>query len=188
MELASFSIAAIGALSFLAFFCSYGFTAGLVWLIPRLHRVGGTEAPTRSGSAVPRFGGIAVALAVVVSGMTANLLPRVVSIETMVDTSRWLPVLDGFFVIFLGAVLDDARCLPPWAKFVFQAAGATVAVWLGVRIDEVSLAGGAPYHLGAWALPLTYLWIIGLTNAYNLVDGLDGLAAGLGAGPRWCCS
>jgi len=170
MEPISFSIAEIAVLSVLAFVCSYGFTAGLVWLIPRLHHVGGTEAPTRSGSAIPRFGGIAVAMAVVMAGVTADMLLRFFSPETMIDTSRWLPVLDGFVVILLGAVLDDARCLPPWAKFFFQAAGATVAIWLGVRIDEVSIFGGSSYHLGALALPLTYLWIVGLTNAYNLVE------------------
>jgi UDP-GlcNAc:undecaprenyl-phosphate GlcNAc-1-phosphate transferase len=54
-----------------------------------------------------------------------------------------------------------------------------IALWLGVRLENVSLFGSSSIHLGTLSLPLTFLWIVGITNAFNLVDGLDGLAAGL---------
>jgi len=54
-----------------------------------------------------------------------------------------------------------------------------MALWLGIRLENVSLFGSSSIHLGALSLPLTFLWIVGITNAFNLVDGLDGLAAGL---------
>ena len=54
-----------------------------------------------------------------------------------------------------------------------------MALWLGIRLEHVSLFGSSSMHLGALSLPLTFLWIVGITNAFNLVDGLDGLAAGL---------
>ena len=54
-----------------------------------------------------------------------------------------------------------------------------MAIWCGILVEHVSLLGGGSIHLGILALPLTFVWIIGITNAFNLVDGLDGLAAGL---------
>ena len=74
---------------------------------------------------------------------------------------------------------DDVRPLPAGVKFVLQGAAAGVAIWGGILVEHVSLFGGSGIDLGALALPLTFVWIIGITNAFNLVDGLDGLAAGL---------
>jgi UDP-GlcNAc:undecaprenyl-phosphate GlcNAc-1-phosphate transferase len=52
-------------------------------------------------------------------------------------------------------------------------------MWYGILVEHISLLGGNSISLGTLALPLTFVWIIGITNAFNLVDGLDGLAAGL---------
>ena len=172
----------------LAFGCSFGFTGALCWLIPRLHRINSTVTPMRSGSSIPRLGGIAVALAVVTATVMATELSQYFFGRVLVDTDYWVIVLDGFFLVFLGAIIDDTRGLSPVMKFTFQAAGASVAIWFGLRIEEVSFFGGETYHLGLLAVPLTYLWIIGMTNAYNLVDGLDGLASGLGAIAAGTCT
>jgi len=64
-------------------------------------------------------------------------------------------------------------------KFVLQGVAAGVAIWSGIVVEHVSLLGDSSIALGTLALPLTFVWIIGITNAFNLVDGLDGLAAGL---------
>jgi UDP-GlcNAc:undecaprenyl-phosphate GlcNAc-1-phosphate transferase len=165
----------------LAFGCSFAFTGALCWLIPRLQRIDSTVTPMRSGSAIPRFGGVAIALAVVTATVVATQLTQYFFGQALIGTEYWVMVLDGFFLVFLGAIIDDTRGLSPAMKFLFQGAGASVAIWFGLRVEEVSFFGGGTYHLGALAVPLTYLWIIGMTNAYNLVDGLDGLASGLGA-------
>lgn len=165
----------------LAFGCSFTFTGALCWLIPRLQRINSTVTPMRSGSSIPRLGGIAVALAVVTATVMATELSQYFFGHVLIGTDYWVMVLDGFFLVFLGAIIDDTRGLSPVMKFVFQGAGASVAIWFGLRIEDVSFFGGEAYHLGLLAIPLTYLWIIGMTNAYNLVDGLDGLASGLGA-------
>ena len=96
-----------------------------------------------------------------------------------VDPGVWKPVSLGGAIVFLLGVWDDIRPVPAWVKFVVQGVAAGVAIWCGILVEHVSLLGGGSIHLGILALPLTFVWIIGITNAFNLVDGLDGLAAGL---------
>ncbi|HKY71749.1 MAG TPA: hypothetical protein VJL88_07495 [Nitrospira sp.] len=93
---------------------------------------------------------------------------------------RWLPVLAGGAIVFLGGWLDDLHPQPVWKKLLPQIAGAVAAVGMGVLVERVSLFGSNIIDLGMLAVPLTLLWIVGITNAFNLVDGLDGLSAGLG--------
>src|SRR4030095_14314468 len=107
---------------------------------------------------------------------------------TTVAPTSWWPVLIGAAIVFLGGAFDDVRSLPVWGKFLIQIAAATAAIALGVRIDHVSLFGSDPVNLGLLALPLTFLWIVGMTNAFNLIDGLDGLAVGLGSIAAGTCA
>jgi UDP-GlcNAc:undecaprenyl-phosphate GlcNAc-1-phosphate transferase len=81
-------------------------------------------------------------------------------------------------LIFLLGVYDDVYSVGPYAKFAVQAAAAAMLFVGGLKILDLPLLFGAR-HLG-WSvgLPLTILWVIGITNAFNLIDGLDGLAAG----------
>jgi UDP-GlcNAc:undecaprenyl-phosphate GlcNAc-1-phosphate transferase len=85
-------------------------------------------------------------------------------------------------ILFLG-VYDDVHNASPFTKIVVQLLAAGIAVSLGIRFQLASnpLAAGMRnyFDLGALAVPLTILWIIGLTNAMNLIDGLDGLATGI---------
>ena len=120
---------------------------------------------------VPRVGGVGVTLAM--------LLTLAVAIAAgHANVQAWLPVLLGGALVFAVGLWDDLRPLPALAKLVVQLAGAGVAVALGVRIDHVTVFG-ATLGLGLLALPLTIAWIVGLTNAFNVMDGLDGLATGL---------
>src|SRR5215813_12052811 len=128
---------------------------------------------------IPRLGGVSV----VVSGLLTVLIVRELEHVTggvmWVDPGVWKPVSLGGAIVFLLGVWDDMRPVPAWAKFVLQAVAAGVAIWFGILIEHVSLLGGRSIYLGLLALPLTFVWIIGITNAFNLVDGLDGLATGL---------
>jgi len=129
---------------------------------------------------------------VVLSGALTVLavlgLEHLTSAGVPLDLGHWWPIFAGAMVVFIGGVFDDIRPLPAWAKFLFQAAGAATAIWLGVHIEQMSLFGGEDLHLGALALPLTFLWIVGITNAFNLADGLDGLAVGLGGIAAGTCA
>src|SRR5207247_1602256 len=79
-------------------------------------------------------------------------------------------------VIFATGLLDDLFGLSPWQKIFGQVGAAGLAYWAGVRVLGVA---GFSAH-GWWSIPLTVLWLVGCANAFNLIDGVDGLAAGVG--------
>ena len=83
----------------------------------------------------------------------------------------------GTILIILG-LLDDVYDLNPWIKLAFQIVAAVCAIAEGVVVREVFLFSGY-VELGWLAYPLTVLWIVALVNAFNLLDGLDGLSSGV---------
>jgi UDP-GlcNAc:undecaprenyl-phosphate GlcNAc-1-phosphate transferase len=89
--------------------------------------------------------------------------------------------LIGLLVIFATGVIDDILSLSPAAKLAGQVLAAGVVVYFGLRVDFVAnpFAGGGLQSLGLLGIPVTLVWIVGFTNVINLIDGLDGLAAGV---------
>ena len=83
----------------------------------------------------------------------------------------------GALVVALAGLMDDRRAQPAWIKLGAQALAAAIAIACGLAIERVALPGLGVVELGPLAVPLTALWLIGLTNAFNFMDGLDGLAA-----------
>jgi UDP-GlcNAc:undecaprenyl-phosphate GlcNAc-1-phosphate transferase len=75
-------------------------------------------------------------------------------------------------------VVDDLRRLSALVKLAVQCLSALILVWYGYGVHELSTPFGGALELGVLNLPLTVLWVIVITNAINLIDGLDGLAAG----------
>jgi len=127
----------------------------------------------------PRLGGVSVVVSGLLTVLIVWALERVTGGGVRVELGVCTPVCLGGAIVFLLGVWDDIRPLPAGVKFVLQGVAAGAAIWCGILVEHVSLLGGSPIDLGALALPLTMVWIIGITNAFNLVDGLDGLAAGL---------
>lgn len=89
----------------------------------------------------------------------------------------------GALVILIVGIIDDAKQLSAKVKLPFQVLAAIILVLHDVRIDVISvpsfISETQVLQLGFWGIPLTILWIVGVTNAVNLIDGLDGLAAGV---------
>ena len=127
--------------------------------------------------AIPRLGGISIVVAVVLATIAAQALGSIPGF--MPDRETWTILLGGIIVFLIG-VCDDLRPLPVWIRFLFQGIAAAIAIWFDIRFEYLSALGGGTFDLGIFAIPVTLLWIIGITNAFNLIDGLDGLAAGLG--------
>src|SRR5437867_8226168 len=137
---------------------------------------------------VARLGGVGVVLAASLTAVLAVALEGIGDGFIRVDLGAWTPLLLGGSIVFLAGVWDDIRPLSARTKFLFQAAAAGVAIWMGVRIDQVYFLATGTVDLGLLAIPLTFLWIVGITNAFNLVDGLDGLAAGLASIAAGTCA
>ena len=78
-------------------------------------------------------------------------------------------------------VYDDVFNKPFLVKLCTQLLAVAVVLGSGILIDEISLPWIGPVQLGWMSWPLSFLWIVGLTNAFNFMDGLDGLAAGTAA-------
>lgn len=128
---------------------------------------------------MPRLGGVSIVLSLGLAILVSVGLKELTGGVVPLNREAWIPMALGGTVVFLIGVWDDFRPIPAWLKFLSQVAAAGVAIWFGIRIEHVSFLGGGPYDLGILTVPITLLWIVGVTNAFNLVDGLDGLATGL---------
>lgn len=124
------------------------------------------------------FGGAAIA-----AGFIVSVLYNLIVYESLTyPGSDIIGLLAGLVIILAMGILDDILTLKAWVKLAFQCS-ATLAVILlsDTRIVYITnpFAGGASILSPIISYPLTFLWIIGITNAFNLIDGLDGLAAGV---------
>jgi UDP-GlcNAc:undecaprenyl-phosphate GlcNAc-1-phosphate transferase len=124
----------------------------------------------------PRFGGLAIAAALLGVAWLARVLPGP---ARELDARPLLGLTCAALPILALGVLDDVRGAGPWAKLAVQACAALVLVAFGYGVPLLTNPFGQPLVTGAWSVPLTVAWVIVLTNAINLIDGLDGLAAGL---------
>ena len=88
----------------------------------------------------------------------------------------WWMFVASTLALGLGAV-DDFRRMPPSVKFFFQIIAGLIVALTIYKIETISLPFGT-ISLGIWSIPVTVLWVVAITNAINLLDGLDGLAAG----------
>jgi len=123
---------------------------------------------------IPRLGGLAIFLGFIMG----------VLLFADIDLQVRGILLGSVIVVTIG-VIDDTIPLPAMLKFVVQIVAAIVPVVCGVRIEIFSNPFfwiDAEYiTLGVWSIPVTILWIVGITNSVNLIDGLDGLAVGVSA-------
>lgn len=118
-------------------------------------------------SAIPRVGGLGI-----IAGAIFTLLAM------LSFTAQNMAYFIGVGVIFLFGFWDDARQVGPYTKFIGQIFASTAVVFIGdVWIRHLPFTGLEP--LSPWVgIPFTYFAIIGMTNAVNTSDGLDGLAGG----------
>jgi len=137
----------------------------------------------------PTLGGVAILLAVIISLLLCKVLVSYSSAlarpQGMVDALSSYQllgiILAATFIAVLGAY-DDMRRLSPWMKLLVQTMAALVLVSFGVEVSTIALPRGNVLDLTAspiLSILLTIVWMVAFTNIINLIDGLDGLAAGI---------
>lgn len=119
---------------------------------------------------MPRLGGLAIFL--------ATSIGLLVFTDITTEPLMWIAI--GSLVIIIAGIVDDIKPLSPKIKLLFQLAASITVIYGGINIEfiNVPLSNNVLY-LGNWSYFITVVWIIGITNALNLIDGLDGLSAGV---------
>jgi UDP-GlcNAc:undecaprenyl-phosphate GlcNAc-1-phosphate transferase len=168
-----------GLLVVAAAICSLVLTPVVARLAGRLGALDVPTARKRHRAPVPRLGGVAVVLAAAVAVAAGTAADAALGIGPAIDLRQWIALVAGGACVFAVGLADDVVPLSPWTKLAGLVAAASAVVALGVRVERITLLG-ATHELGVLALPVTLAWIVVLTNAFNLMDGLDGLATGLG--------
>jgi UDP-GlcNAc:undecaprenyl-phosphate GlcNAc-1-phosphate transferase len=134
--------------------------------------IGATDRPNKRKvhqSIMPRLGGLAIFISFIIG----------ILIEQPENPSS-LAILLGSLIIVITGFCDDLFELPAKYKLFGQLAAALTVVFLGdLQVVFINLPFGGQLEFGLLSIPFTILWIVGITNAINLIDGLDGLAAGV---------
>jgi UDP-GlcNAc:undecaprenyl-phosphate GlcNAc-1-phosphate transferase len=127
----------------------------------------------------PRWGGVAILLAFAVTPFIASAISSQASEIFAPKSGDFLAFLGACGLIFLIGFLDDWKVLNWKPKLLAQVAAASAVYSAGYSIDRVGLPWGPEFDLGFMAPVITVLWIVFFTNAINLLDGRDGVAAGV---------
>jgi UDP-GlcNAc:undecaprenyl-phosphate GlcNAc-1-phosphate transferase len=125
---------------------------------------------------VPRLGGVAMTLAFAAGVGFAGLVASELGSAAFLRLSLAPAILGGVALLLVVGLVDDIRGMPALAKLGGQVAVALLAALMGLRLDQLAMPWGV-VELGPFAVPLTVAWVVGVMNAVNLIDGLDGLAA-----------
>lgn len=162
-------------------FISFGLSLLLTPLLKYLAvRWGAMDIPNERkihGRPTPRFGGISIFIAFnLVFLVSQNFDFFYFPPSFLTRINYWSLFMASLIILIIG-VVDDFRSLPPSHKLFFQIIGALIISLASYRIEGVTFPFGT-LGLGIWSVPATVLWVVAITNSLNLLDGLDGLAAG----------
>lgn len=167
----------IAALLILSFVLTLGLTPRVAAVAERFDLMDRPSARKVHSIAIPRIGGVAIFIAFNLALLAGLLIPPIKA-EFFRDPRLIYLITGGVFAFLLG-FYDDVRKLNPYVKFLAQIFTALIPFLGGITISRVFVPVFGQVNLGAMALPVTIFWIVLIINAINLIDGLDGLAAGV---------
>lgn len=158
------------------------FTGLILWLARRNRWFDHPNARKLHSGEIPRLGGVAIAWSFAITLALALLVFAPLRNRVATPLPTLLLVVGGFLTVHFMGLADDFLNLRARLKLVFQLAVALAVILAGYVFKEVRLPFlDAPLELGYWTYPLTFFWILGVMNAVNLIDGMDGFAGGISA-------
>lgn len=164
--------------------CAAGFSYFLSLSLARLATERGwarRQDDGQGGQGTPRLGGVAVFLSFLLTLGILFLRDNQVASRVTQESLRALALLGAATAVFLLGLYDDLRGARPWEKLLVQL---VAGGWLYMADFRVEILSNpfthTPIALGWLSIPVTLLWLVAISNAFNLIDGLDGLAAGVG--------
>ena len=168
---------------FAAFLLSLGVSALVTPLVRRLAmRLGAMDAgggrKVHAGN-IPRMGGMAIVVGFYAPLTALLFLDAGINTLYLENSARVLGLFTGGALITALGLYDDLKGADALKKFVVQFSVGTLVWFSDYRVDRISNPFGPTVELGWLGFPLTLLWVAGVINALNLVDGLDGLAGGV---------
>lgn len=144
------------------------------------HKIGAIDVPKDErkihSKAMPRMGGLSFII-----GFFVSIIYSLATTDIAATTSLW-GVFIGLALVASIGFLDDVYHLKAWHKLLVQVIAAILVIISGLRICYINVPFLSMYGLNdVLSIIITFCWIIGVTNALNLIDGLDGLASGVSA-------
>ncbi len=147
---------------------SYCLTPLLIWVSPYIGAMDKPNIRKVHKEPVSVIGGLALLISFLIGIKIAQPIEEEI-----------VPLVIGAILINLLGLIDDIFDLKPIIKLIGQILISLVVVYHGITIDLITLPFGVIIQFGVLSVPVTILWIVAVTNAINLVDGLDGLASGV---------
>ncbi len=140
--------------------------------IKAAHKMGVVDIPNARkvhAGAIPRMGGVAIYIAFVVGTLILGVYTWQVAALLIAST-----------IVMAFGLLDDIRGISPKVKLLGQVFAALILIKFGYSVQFITNPfDGGVISLGFWAIPITVIWLVGISNAVNLIDGLDGLSSGV---------
>jgi UDP-GlcNAc:undecaprenyl-phosphate/decaprenyl-phosphate GlcNAc-1-phosphate transferase len=167
------------------FVCATVFSLLLTPVAIRIaHFVGAIDLPNDRkihSHPMPRLGGLAIYGSVVLSLLLCCALDRGLFSDSWLLSWKGAMLFVSLMLVLLLGVWDDVHSLGPGKKFLIQFFSASLVYFAGFHISSITypLGNAGLLSLGTLDFPATVLWIVGVSNAFNLIDGLDGLASGV---------
>lgn len=152
---------------------------GLLLVVSRTVRFAGFFRTGRGAGEKPRWGGLAIFLAFAITPFVASAISSEADELFTPKSGDFLGFLGACALVFLVGFWDDWRVATWKQKLLVQVAAASAVYAAGYTIDRVGLPWGPELELGPMGPVVTVLWVVFFTNAINLIDGRDGVAAGV---------
>lgn len=166
----------------LAFCFSFVLTPPVIQLAKFIGVIDKPDARKIHKVPVPRMGGLAPFISFFSTGLIIYFIIPDVNMPEYMSSINWLIISASFIIILLLGVCDDIFILKPGQKFFVQILAGSLIYLAGIRFSSFTLPfSHGIINLGILSYPLTVFWVVGITNAFNLIDGLDGLASGIAA-------